>query len=240
MKKQNLVFIHGFRGSSLGLEELSKCFDKKKFNIYLPDLPPAGENSLPEYSARHYARFVANYIKSKKIKDPILIGHSMGSIIVAATAERYPELLGDKIVFLSPISVHPGLFFKALTPLSALLPNKLVGYITTKYLIIPKDKDLLRRTLLTTYHCGADQKSKRDTYKSAKFSCEYAISDFAFDKTPIFISGAKDRLIPKRKTIDIAHTFNDADTVWIENAGHLLNYEQPKKTASAIKSFLKK
>ncbi|MBO7720217.1 alpha/beta hydrolase [Candidatus Saccharibacteria bacterium] len=240
MKKQNLVFIHGFRGSSLGLEDLAKCFDKKKYNIYLPDLPPAGDNTLPEYTARHYARFVANFIKSKKLKDPILIGHSMGSIIVSATAERYPELLGDKIVLLSPISVHPSWFFKMLTPLSAFLPNKVVGYITTKYLFVPKDKALFRRTLLTTYHCGAAQTNRRDIYKSAKFSCDYAISDFTFDKTAIFISGEKDRLIPRKKTESVASNFKNANTIWIPNTGHLLNYEDPKSTASAIKKFLKK
>ena len=236
--KQSLLFIHGFRGNKLGLKELANKFPKNKYDVHLVNVPPAGGKSLPEYSARLYARFIGSYIRKNKLDRPILVGHSMGSIIAAATAERYPELVSDKLILLAPISVKPSPFFAMLTPLAAILPNKIVGFITTKYLFIPQDKDLFEKTLQTTYRCGADYTSKSDIFKAGKFSASCAISDFMFKKDTLFLSGEHDKLIPRQKTEDIAQKIG-AKTAYIKNSGHLLNYEEPGKTAAAIKRFIK-
>lgn len=237
--KKNIIFIHGFRGSSLGLEKVAELFDKKNYNIYVPDIPPAGDESLPEYSPRIYTRWLAGYIKANDIKNPVLVGHSMGSIITAAMAERYPELINKKVIFMSPISTHPSFFYKLISPLTVLLPNNIISLITTKYLFIPKDKSLFTETLLLTKHCGANYCRRFDVYKAAKFSTNYAIPDFTItDKEIYIISGAKDRLIPKKRTDILASDLN-AELVYIDNAGHLINYETPKRVASLIKRFLK-
>ena len=236
--KKNIIFVHGFRGSALGLEKIADCFDKKNYNVYTPEIPPAGDECLPEYSPRLYARFLARYINDNNIKSPILVGHSMGSIIVAAMAERYPELINKKIVFLSPISTHPSKFYKIISPLSVILPNKLVGYLTTKYLFIPKNKHLFKETLLLTYHCGDNYCRRADVYKAAKFSTNYAIPDFSFNKDVLIISGSKDRLIPRKRT-DILSQDLEAELSYIDDAGHLINYETPDQVARKIKNFLK-
>ena len=61
--KTNLIFIHGFRGNSSGLKEVASYFDKKKFNIYTPNIPPAGDYSMREYTPLTYAKFIADYIE---------------------------------------------------------------------------------------------------------------------------------------------------------------------------------
>ena len=236
--KKNIIFIHGFRGSSLGLEKLGDYFDKKNYNVYIPDVPPAGDESLPEYSPRLYTRFLARYIRDNGIKNPIIVGHSMGSIIAAAMAERYPELIDKKLFFLSPVSTHPSKFYKFISPLTVILPNKVISYITTKFLFVPKNKHLYKETLLFTKHCGANYCRRIDVYKAAKFSTNYAIPDFTFEKDVFIIAGEKDRLIPKKKTDILASDLN-AKIAYIENAGHLINYEAPDKIAKIIKRFLK-
>lgn len=238
--KTNLIFIHGFRGNSFGLKETASFFDKKKFNIYTPNIPPAGDYSMKEYTPLTYAKFVADYIKAHDIKKPILIGHSMGSIVVAATAERYPELLGDQVIFLSPISEKPSLFFSALAPFSAILPNRIVTYITTKYLFAPKkDKALFKDVLAISNACSADCVSKLEVYKSARFSSHYSIYDFHFKQKACFIFGEKERLIPREKTENLARDLG-ATLLHVKDAGHLLNYERPKETAFVIKNYLRR
>ncbi|MBR3264204.1 alpha/beta hydrolase [Candidatus Saccharibacteria bacterium] len=236
--KKSIIFIHGFRGSALGLEKVANCFDKKDYDVYVPDIPPAGDESLPEYSPRLYARFLARYIKDNDIKKPIIVGHSMGSIIAAIMAERYPDLINEKIIFMSPISTHTSKFFRMLTPLSVLLSNKTISYITTKFLFIPKNKQLFKETVLLVKHCGANYVSRFDVFKAAKFSTEYAISDFTFDKKALLISGAHDRLMPRKKTDILASDLN-AESVYLDGAGHLINYEVPEEVAKKIKHFLK-
>ena len=237
--KQQIVFIHGFRGNHLGLETLAKkYFAGKKYDVYVPDIPPAGGNTMREFSARYSARFIADYIKANKLEKPILVGHSMGSIVTAAVAERYPELIADKIVFLAPISVRTSGFVGALAPLAALLPSKVVSKVTTRYMYIKASGADYPEILETSTICGADYTSRGDLYSSARFSTTYALEDFEFKKKPIFIAGEHDRLMPREKTEEVAAKFG-AKAVFIKDAGHLLNYEQPGKVAAAIKRFLR-
>jgi len=237
MKKPVLLFVHGFRGNHLGLKETADFFREKGYECYAPDIPPAFNTQkekvpgLKEHTADAYAKWMADYIIEKKLDHPILIGHSMGSIISAATAEKYPELINEKIFFLSPISVTPPKFICHLAPLSVILPNKLIGYLTTKYLLIQKDK--FKQVLDVTYKCTEKFTSKMDTGRAAKFSISYAISDFKFNKTAYFIAGEKDKLNSQEQVKAVAKKFN-SKPAFIKNSGHLVNYEEPIILAEEI------
>lgn len=235
--KPPLIFIHGFRGNHLGLEAIADYFTD--YQVFIPDLPPAGKQQLPTYTAHSYANWMADYIKGYHIKKPILIGHSMGSIIAAATATHYPDLVGDKLILLSPISVKTPRLFAALTPLSTLLPNKIISYFTTKYLIGQKGKKKFRNILGTTYVCGADFTTKKEVYQTAKFSVSHAIKDFKLRQRTLFIIGEQDRVVSKKKSVQTANQLGAEITI-LKNTGHLHNYEAPKSTATAIREFLEK
>ena len=235
--KQDLILIHGFRGSELGLKAVADSIPSKKYNIFLISIPPAGGHTLKEYSARHYAKFIADFIREKNLKKPVIVGHSMGSIVAAAVAERYPDLINNKLIFMSPISAKPAKPFAALTPLTVALPNKMIGFITTQYLFMPKDQKLKKQTLKAVYTCGADYTTKKDVFRSAKFSVSCCIADFEFKNKVLFISGAKDRLMPRAKTEKLAKKLG-AKSIFLDNSGHLINYECPEKVATEIISFL--
>jgi len=235
--KTPLILIHGFRGTNLGLKELGSYFDPKKYEVFIPTLPPFGKDAevLPLYDPKNYAKFIADYIKLHNLKKPVLIGHSMGSVVVAATAERYPELLSDKIIFLAPISVKPSRPIANLQPLVTILPNKPIGYLTTQYMII--DRTNQKKILETTYACGEYFGDKKDLKNATKFSTNFCITDFDFPQKALFLAGAKDRLIARKKTEAAAKKYG-AKTIFIPGTGHLLNYEKPAETAEIIDKFL--
>lgn len=235
-----IILVHGLRGSPLGLKDIKRDLEKAGYKVYAPAIPPfAGAKPLVECSAATYADFLANFIRTKKIQKPILIGHSMGSIIVAATAERYPELIDHRLILLSPISTKPAKFFAALTPFSALLPSRLVDYLTTRYLFVPKDHQLFRKALAITHDCSSDHPPKKlDVMRSAKFSAHNSILDFNFTKQTLLLAGESDHLIKKTATEQLAKTLS-ATTVFIPESGHLHNYEKPHETATEIIRFLK-
>lgn len=236
-KKPALLFVHGFRGNHLGLEETVKYFEEKGYKCYAPDIPPAfntKKEKLPElksFDADGYAKWIADYILDNKIDKPVLIGHSMGSIICAATAERYPELVNEKIFFLSPICVKPPKFICNLAPLVTIVPNKFIGYVTTKYLLIRKE--MLKPVLGITYKCAEKFTSKKETGNAARFSIEYAIDDFNFERECYFIAGEKDKLNSQKDIKRVAKKFN-GNVEFLKNSGHLINYECPFELAKAI------
>ena len=236
-KKPALLFIHGYRGSHDGLAEVIANLPKT-YDIHAPDIPPAGGNSLDAYNTATYTKFVADYIKDNHLEKPVLIGHSLGSIIVSATAAAYPNLVNDKLILLSPISKKPAKVFGWLTPLPAVLPVKAVDYITTKYMFIPKDKKLFKKALQITNVCSTSNKNKGDLWQAGKYSASTAIPDFDFKKDTLIVAGEKDRLIPIKHTKSLAKNIG-AKLVIIPDTGHIMNYEAPAKVASTINDFIK-
>ena len=234
--KPSIIFIHGFRGNHLGLADIANDFNSD-YDVYIPDLPPVGNASLPAYTAENYAKWVKKYITKKGLHRPILIGHSLGSIIVAATAEKYPEYISDRIIFLAPISQKPAPFFSWIAPSVIILPNRTVGWITTKYLFVPKNQQLFHQTLDITHRCAAKFSSRLDVAKAAKFSALHSISDFSFSQKALFIAGETDRLNSQKQTRITAQKYN-AQVVFLKSCGHLLNYECPKAVVPHIRAFL--
>lgn len=236
--KPPIIFIHGFRGSSIGLKEIVSYLPN--FKSYTPDIPPFGNSEpLDDYSVETYTNFLQNYIKKNNLKNPVLIGHSMGSIIAAAMANKYPELINKKIVLLAPMSQKPIKPIASLQPLSVILPRRVVDKITTDYLFAPrKDFATYKKALKITHECSKNYTSKKDVLRAAKFSTKYSIKDFDLTQKILFLSGAKDKLVKKSKTIEIAKKYPDAKVIFLEKTGHLLNYEAPEKVAKIIEDFL--
>lgn len=232
-----LLFIHGYRGSHEGLSEIVSLL-KGNYDVYTPDVPPAGGGSFTDYDTATYTQFIADYIKKHKLKKPILIGHSLGSIIAAATAARYPDLVNDKLILLSPISKKPAKLFAMLTPLPAILPVKIVDYITTKYMFISGDKAKFKKALKITHTCSTSNKNKRDLWRAGKYSASTSIADHDFHKDTYIIAGEKDRLIPIAATKALAEKIGAHLTI-IPGTGHIMNYEVPEKVAKAIQKSLK-
>lgn len=231
-----ILLLHGLRGNHLGLQDVAKRLEKAGYEVYSPDLPPAGGQDLKSYTAYNYAKFVADYILKLKLDHPVLIGHSLGSIIAAATAKNFPELINDRLIFLSPISNKPAKFYASLTPFTSVAPNKAIGYASTKYMFIPESGADFDKILKTTYLCGADYTSKKSVYAAAKFSANHSIADYLTGNSRFkitMISGETDRLIPRKETDALAHRLG-AETIYLKNAGHLINYEAPAALSKAI------
>lgn len=232
----NLVFVHGFRGNGAGLKQLAPFFPGH--NLFFPSLPPANGQHMASYNKSAYLNFLKNYLLTHQIKDPILIGHSMGSIIASAFAHQYPELTHQKLILLAPISQKPHKLLASLQPLIMLAPSKTISYATTKYLFIPKSKPLLRSTLDTTYVCAsAYHRQKIPLLKSARFSAQNTVKPLSPRHQILLIAGQKDRLIPLSATKKLL-TSKNVTLKTIKNTGHLLNYEEPSAVAKLIQDFI--
>lgn len=239
LQKPPIVLIHGFRGSPIGLKTLAIDLEQAGYNVFLPAIPPfAGAKMPSDYTAENYAGYLASYIREHQLYRPILVGHSMGSIIAAATASYYPALLHNQLILLSPISSKTAKPFALISPLSAVAPRKVVDYVTTRYLFIPKDRPLFRETLDLTHSCTKDQPPKKSELSAAAyFSTHNSVADFSINKNILILAGDRDRLVRKNKTIALADQL-EATLRFIPNSGHLHNYEKPHETAKLILDFI--
>jgi len=242
LSKPSIILLHGFRGSPLGLEIIAQDLRDAGYQVHTPAVPPfAGAEDLPEYNAEDYAKYFAKYIINQKLEKPIIVGHSMGSIITAAIASLKPELVNEKVVLLSPISRKTSKVINAISPLSRIVPAQISDYVTTKYLFVPKqDRELFQESLQLTHRCSNDQPPNNSAMsKVTKFTTSYAVPDFDFsNKRVLIVAGEKDRLVKKKDTEKLAKNLN-AKLEFLPDSGHLHNYEKPHETAALIIDFLK-
>lgn len=239
-QKPAVILVHGFRGSPLGLEAIAEKLRQAGFEVHIPAVPPfAGSPTLSQYKPREYADFLADYIRKHRLSRPILVGHSMGSVVVSATAKFHPELVHKKLILLSPISTKPARPFALISPLAAIVPRPVVDYLTTRFLFVPKDRELFKQTMEITHACSEDQPPTRSAIAAAtRFSTDYCIYDFLPQQDTLIIAGAKDRLISQKPTRALAEKIQ-AQLQFIPNSGHLHNYERPHETAQLILDFIK-
>lgn len=239
MKRPSLVLVHGFRGAPFGLAAIADDLRIAGYDVHLVPNPPfAGAPTLSEYTPESYTTYFADYLKSHHITQPVLIGHSMGTLTVSAVASLRPDLIDPRLILLSPISYKPAKFFALLAPLSAYLPDSLVNFATTCYLYAGKGQ--FRSTMRTTNACTKQSTCpRRAIYSAAYLSSHYGVADFQFaDQTKVhIIAGAKDRLISRRSTEKLARSLN-IQPIFLPNTGHLHNYEKPHETAQEIIKLL--
>lgn len=239
-KKPSIILLHGFRGSPLGLKEVARILREAGYEVFVPPIPPFSGATLPEYTPEAYVSYLHGFIDSHEIKKPILAGHSMGSIIAAAVAHTEPDLIHKKLILLSPISARTTRLVAPLVPLSAGVPRLLTDYVTTRFLFVPHDHKLFKDALKITNQCSGDQAPRaREVYASAKFSAQYSVADFPFEKDTLFLAGESDRIVNKTNTEALAQKIG-ADLKFIPGSGHLHNYEKPIETATEILRFLEK
>lgn len=240
--KPDIILLHGYRGGPSGLKEISIDLEKAGYKTHLPSVPPFGDSSpLKSYDRDNYADFVADFIKKNNLQKPIIIGHSMGSMVAAATAEKYPDLINDKLIFLSPISNTPPRPIAALNPLITVLPHGFVDVTTTAYNMIPNGLETAKKTMRLTREVSKKYTTIDDVKLAGEFSIKNAVPSFNFKKNVLFIAGKHDHLISPKHTKALAEKLGKkmkSKAIFIPGTGHLLNYEKPHETASEIIKFL--
>lgn len=115
---QNLVFLHGWGTTWESLYPLVNSL-KESYNVYHPNLPYPQDKVL---NLDDYCQFVIDFLKKEKIKNPILVGHSLGGAISCKIAIDHPNKI-KKIILLSAAAIrhelpnHIKLFQKFSKPL---------------------------------------------------------------------------------------------------------------------------
>lgn len=244
---KEILFIHGFSQSYLSFSKQYSSDLARDFRIIAFDLRGHGESdkptSLEAYTdGRHWADDVAAVIKSTGMKNPYLVGWSMGGRVIS----QYLAIHGDKglagIVFVSSRTVvEPGRTF--LGPGAATLGamqatgNDANIRATTAFLrecfnLQPSDGEfayMLGYNMLTT-----PLARKGTQLWPGKF--DEALRNVSVPT--LVIHGTKDRIILSEAAEFTAKSISNAKLVWIEGAGHSPFWEKPVEFNSQLRSFV--
>jgi pimeloyl-ACP methyl ester carboxylesterase len=106
-----VVLLHGVASSSVTFQNVFPLIEDTHRAIAI-DLLGFGESPIPEhaeYTLGEHAAAVARTVRSLHLREPFtLVGHSMGALISARLAARFPRAVNKLVMVSPPIYLTPG------------------------------------------------------------------------------------------------------------------------------------
>lgn len=237
---KNIILLHGWGGS---MESLSKLQDElaktDDFRVYNIEWPGFGNSKLTEGRKLRfgdYTECLQSFIKSQKITQLTLVGHSFGGKVALDLVLKEPQLIED-LILVNSSGVKPK---NTLKKTVLFLPTKLMGLVFSLpglikvkpffrkayYKAIVREGDYLKADLL------------EDTLKDVlKVNFDDKLPEIK-TKT-LLVWGEKDSYTPLWMGQKMANEIKDAKLEIVKDAKHNLPLVNPEIVATIIRLYLK-
>ncbi len=239
-----LVFLHGIGGAARAWRGQLEFF-RDRYRTIAWDMPGYGGSApLPTVSIAALADALQDFLEQVSAEKPILVGHSIGGMIVQQLLARSPRIAGAIVLaqtspaFGKPEGEWQKAFIAArlgpldrgetMASLAPTLVRELVGDDPA-----PGGMELARDCMASVSEA---------TYRATML----ALMGFDLRKTlgniavpTLVLSGSKDNNAPATMMAKMATLIPSATYVELEGAGHLVNLERPQAFNAALDQFLK-
>ncbi len=253
---ETLLVVHGYRGDHHGLEPVIAFLEGVR--VISPDLPGFGETPPLDgvaHDIEAYADWLAEFAAAVAPGASVL-GHSFGSIIVAAAVAG--GLDTPRVILVNPIGAPAlegprgiltrlAVFYywagaKLPRPLGdALLRNRLIVRVMSVSMAKTHDK-ALRAFIHDQHDRYFSEFSDRDVlHEGFVASVSNDVRRFApgIAQPTLLIAAEKDDITPIEAERHLQTLFPRAELVEIPDVGHLIHSETPQQAASEITRFLR-
>lgn len=247
-----IIMLHGLRGTHEGLQLIA---DQLACRVVVPDMPAFGRSAAVRDQTPDlplYLDFTDYLIDSLNLtRPPILLGHSLGSVIAAHYAVSHPDKL-DRLILVNPIVTPPPLYQRLFASgyyrLGKWLPepagrawlsNRLVVDLTSLAMITTHDRNtraFVYDQHRTYFKLFADPRSAAELYQ---MSVHHTVGEVAERITlpTLVIAGELDTIAPLKQVQQTASQLPNAELKIIPAVGHLIHYETPQAAARLITDF---
>jgi 3-oxoadipate enol-lactonase len=239
-----LVFLHGIGGAARGWRGQIEAFGDR-YRAIAWDMPGYGGSApLPVVSIATLADALRDFLQQAGAVKPVLIGHSIGGMIVQQFLVQHPDAISAVVLAqTSPafgnaagdwqknfIAARLGPLDRGET-MRTLAPSLVQG-------MIGDDPDAAGMELARDCMAGVPEASYRATMLSMLgFDLRAALKNIAVPT--LVLSGSRDKNAPAPTMAKMASTIPSSTYIDIEGAGHLVNLERPAAFNAAIDRFLK-
>jgi sigma-B regulation protein RsbQ len=247
--KQPLVFAHGFGCDQNMWRYITPAFEED-YNIVVFDYVGAGKSDLNAYNEERYSNLngyaldLLEVCKALELKDVILVGHSVSSMIGLLAAIKEPDyfskliLIGPSPCYINDNGYTGGFERKDIEDLLDTMDRNYIGWANFLAPVIMKNPD--RPELgqeLTESFCSTDPKVARQFAMATFFSDNR--KDLGKLKKPSLIMQCSEDLIAPLPVGDYLHQHISNSTLKILKAtGHCPHMSEPEETIAAMKEYL--
>ncbi|HNP19574.1 MAG TPA: alpha/beta fold hydrolase [Fulvivirga sp.] len=238
-----MIILHGLFGSSDNWLSIAKILSES-FKVYSVDQRNHGQSPHnEEFNYSVMAEDLKKFIESNNIKNPIIMGHSMGGKTAMEFAVNNPDSWSKLIVVDIAPKAYPVHHDKILEGLRSLDLDTLTSRGEADKQLSEYVPQLgVRQFLLKNLARGTDGFEWKINLPVITDNIEIigeGLSKVLDKEKPVlFINGQNsDYITPQDKGL-IEETFPGAELVTIDNAGHWVHAEQPEVFLNTVKNFI--
>lgn len=241
--KPALMFIHGAANDHSVWHLQSRYFAHHGWNVLAVDLPGHGRSDgRPRTRINEYSQWVAAFLDNANIRNAVLVGHSMGSLIALETALSTPDRVA-RMVLLGASTPMPvsDLLLAAAKDDTASAIEMLVAWGHG-----PRGRvgsSAVPGTSLTGTYRRLLQRAQTGVLHAGLAACNaYAVMPEALAalQTPtLILAGDRDQMTPPKAGAALAKQLPQAELVTLPGVGHGMMYEDSDGTTDAMIAFLK-
>jgi len=239
-----LIILHGLFGSSDNWASVAKRIGEY-YKVYTVDQRNHGQSpKSEEFTYTAMAEDLKTFIEENDIKDPVVLGHSMGGKTAMTFALKYPELLRKLIVVDIAPKAYPLHHETILEGLNSVKLNQVRSR---------KDADVALSNYIS--ELGIRQFLLKNLYRNEEGSFDWRINlpvitekianvgeemqtDESFNKPTLFIRGEASNYVLDEDQENIKALFTRAQVKTIRNAGHWVHAEQPEPFVKMLLEFI--
>lgn len=249
-KKGTIIFVHGWPHNHTVWGKEIKFFSKKNYCTVALDLRGHGMSGKPiklsAYKMENFAKDIQQIMIKNKIKNPVLVGHSFGGMVMLKFAELFPSaakcLIFIDTTYENPLKDIPILKFFKLTNLTKHLLAYILEHehLQNKHFKEINFSRLKNRSDLFYFIKGAENTSLDGLLSCLKNMLEFNESRIlARINIPcLLIEGEKDYETPMDAALYMNKRIKNSKLIIIKNAAHDNNIRNSKKINKLIEEFL--
>lgn len=246
--KKILILIHGLTGNKETMYVFREMF-RDRFRCICVDTRGHGASSHPEhYDLNDHAEDMKALIESFGVEKVDVLGYSMGSYIAAATASKYPDIIDNLVLLctkpsgktssIERIAATMGIDMATMTPeqlqqivmANAFAPSTLVKLKNGELPEVAAQLMEAPGIQLTPEEKAAESRSLADfdlTPRLGNIKCKTLV-----------VAGEYDNINPKELGREVADLIPGSRYVVVEEAGHMVPFEQPAAFVKLVDEFI--
>lgn len=230
-----VVLLHGWGCNHTTVRSIAKILEPSMKVLSL-DLPGHGKSSEPQtvWGTDDFADLIIEFLKAKKIENPVLIGHSFGGRTSLAVASRFPVL---KMVLVDSAGLTPK---RSLRYYYKVYSYKLLKKLALSFLGDEKGKEFIEKQV--GRKGSADYKAASPRMRAIMSKCvnEDLRKRLPLIKSPtLLVWGEADTATPLNDARVMEKAIPDAGLVSFPGAGHYSFLDNPFGFKAVLLEFLK-
>jgi non-heme chloroperoxidase len=231
-----IILLHGYSDSSFSFSRVMPLIPAE-FRVIAPDLRGHGHSARPAkgYRIGDFAADVIRMMDRLKIVEADIIGHSMGSFVAQAIAERAPERVSRLILLGSaPVADNPGMreLRREVRSLSDPVDQWFVRAFQFSTIATPVPAAFMDSAI------GNSSRMPAHVWRKALHGLmEYRPRTPRPDVPTLVLGGNRDSVFSVAEQTALARQFKNAELVIVDGVGHTLHWERPERFVDEILRF---